>query len=443
MTLNAVSAVPKRLATLALHPSVWLEFTPLAAVTRSVNLGQGFPDWEPPSFVLQAAARAAAQPAATVQQYARSRGHPQLAQVICEVYGKRRFGGRVLNPQENVLVTNGASGAIYLALVSLVDEGDEVLLVEPAFDIYFGAVKMAGGTAKHVPLRPRYPQAQSAADLELDDAALEAAITPRTRVLLLNTPHNPTGKVMTRDELEAVAAVIRRYPQVTVVSDEVYEHLVYDGARHVSMASLPGMFERCLSIFSAGKTFSVTGWKIGWVIGGAALVQRLHNAQQFVVFSVCTPMQAAVAECLEHAERTDYYAQLARRMQHRRDQLLKALRAAHLQPLVPQGGYFVVADGAALPACRHEFPEGMQQLLQEQQRSGNAHGLEVDERTRHRRDYNLARWMSLQRRVTPIPLSVFYGPATADANDTWLRFAFCKRDEMLEAAAERLRQQEV
>ncbi|KAK4532989.1 hypothetical protein CCYA_CCYA14G3846 [Cyanidiococcus yangmingshanensis] len=447
MSSSAMVSVPRRLAALGNKPSVWLEFTPLAAALRAINLGQGFPDWEPPEWVVAAATRAATDAAPETQQYARSRGHPRLLRAIADLYRRVRFPKQRLDPNKNVLVTNGASGALYLTLSCLVDEGDEVVVFEPTFDIYLGAIRLAGGIPRCVPLKwkgtPREGVASlatpneltSAADWSIDWDALCQVLGPRTRVLMINTPHNPLGKVLTRTELERLAEIIRPHPQLTVLSDEVYEHILFDGCEHISFGSLEGMFERSVSIFSAGKTFSVTGWKIGWIIGPESHIQRFHNAQQFIVFSVCTPMQAAVAECLEEAQRRYYFSELASFYQRRRDQLVDALFQSHLEPIVPQGGYFVVASFEHVPRFVNRFPEALTEM-----EALAVPGLEIDDATRDRADYNFARWLSFECGITPIPLSAFYCADHANRADALVRFAFCKQEQILEEASRRLHQ---
>ncbi len=444
-TKPVMTAVPRRLAALGNRPSVWLEFTPLAAALRAINLGQGFPDWDPPEWVVAAAKRAAANASPGTQQYTRSRGHPQLLQAIADLYGRLRFPEQRLDPNRNVLVTNGASGALYLTLSCLVDDGDEVIVLEPTFDIYLGAIRLAGGVPRCVPLQWNGPPKDHplpasiskglscAADWSVDWEALRKALGPRTRVLMLNTPHNPLGKVFTRAELEQLAEMIRPHPQITVLSDEVYEHIIFDGAEHISFGSLTNMFDRSVSIFSAGKTFSVTGWKIGWVIGPESLIQRFHAAQQFIVFSVCTPAQVAVAECLEEAQRRKYFRELAALYQQRRDQLVNALHRNQLEPIVPQGGYFVVTRFDQVSGFMNRFPPSLMEI-----EGLAAAGFEVDDSTRDRADYNFARWLSLTCGVTPIPLSAFYCADHADRGHSLVRFAFCKQEQVIEEASRRL-----
>lgn len=240
-------------------PTVWAEFTPLANQHGAVNLGQGFPDWNPPAMAVQFAQAALAGPH---NQYARSGGHPDLVRVLANRYSP--LIGREINPLTEVTVSVGATEAIFAITQALLNPGDEVILFQPAFDIYPAQVQMAGGVAKFVKLsQPEHENGTWTVDL----AEVEAAITEKTRLMILNTPHNPTGKVFTREELEGIADIVRRHPQLTVISDEVYESLVFDGKEHCRLASLPDMWERVLTVSSAGKTFTITGWKVGWVIG--------------------------------------------------------------------------------------------------------------------------------------------------------------------------------
>lgn len=271
-----------------------------------------------------------------------------MTEQIAAEYGPRLVG-RPLDPVRECTVTVGASEAIFLVLQAYVQDGCDVLVVEPYFDIYKGAVELAGGRMTHVPLRTRKPTLQSAGDFYLDLDELRQALTPNTRMLILNSPHNPTGKVFTADEYAGIARVLQDFPNCLVLSDEVYEHLVFDGCRHVPFAATPGMWERTISIYSAGKTFSVTGWKIGWACGRPELIMPLQLANQWVCFSVATPLQEAVATSLERAAQPfegypTYYQWLAAFYQKKRDFLVDALNAAGLPAITPQGTFFTMAD---------------------------------------------------------------------------------------------------
>ena len=281
----------------------------LAARTGAINLGQGFPDTDGPASLLEDAVAAIR---GGVNQYPPGRGIPVLREAIAE--HQRRFYGLDVDPETEVLVTAGATEALAAALLALVSPGDEVVVLEPYYDAYAASIELAGATRRTVPLRfPEYT---------LEPGALAAAVGPRTRLILLNSPHNPTGHVLSEAELAEVARVAREH-DLLVLTDEVYEHLVFDGRRHVPLATLPGMAERTLTISSAGKTFSVTGWKIGWIHGPAELVEAVTTVKQFLTYVNGAPFQPAVANALHLPE--EHFAETASRMQAGRDLLTEGL----------------------------------------------------------------------------------------------------------------------
>ncbi len=377
----------------ALQPTVFSEFSALAARSGAVNLGQGFPDFDGSEVVREAAVAALRR---GENQYAPGLGAVALRQAISE--HARRFLGLAVDPDTEVVVTCGATEAIFDAVQGLVDPGDEVVAFEPVYDSYAASVAMAGGVLRPVTLRP-----PDAGHLRwwFDEGALAAAFGPRTRVVLLNTPHNPTGKVFTVPELEQVAALTHRWDAVAVV-DEVYGHLVYDGAEHRSLAALPGMAERTLTISSGAKTFGFTGWKVGWAMGPRVLRDAVLQAHQYVTFAVPTPLQQAVAAALRLPD--EYFVELQVGYARRRAKLLEALNAAGLVPWRPEGAYFACVDVAG-----RGFTD----------------------------DDAFCRDLTTRVKVAAIPLSAFYvdwaqAPCVA-------RFAFCKADATLEEAARRLR----
>jgi N-succinyldiaminopimelate aminotransferase len=362
-----------------LGTTVFTEMTALAVRTGAINLGQGFPDTDGPPEVIEAAVRALR---GGENQYAPLPGVPALREAVID-HQARCYD---LHP-EDVLVTFGATEAIAAALLGLCDPGDEVVVLEPYYDSYAACIGFAGATRSPVTLRPP--------DFALTAETLESAIGPRARVLLLNSPHNPTGRVLTRSELELVATACLEHDLVCI-TDEVYEHLVYDG-EHIPMATLPGMAQRTLTISSVGKTFSFTGWKIGWCSGPAALVAAARMVKQYLTFAGGTPLQHAAAAALSLGP--EPIAGLRDALRARRDQLVAGLRAAGLAPLASQGTYFVNADvGRDAVAFCAELPE----------RCG----------------------------VAAIPTSVFYDDK--DAARTLVRFAFCKREAVIAQAAARL-----
>ncbi len=362
-----------------LGTTVFTEMTALAVRTGAINLGQGFPDTDGPAAVIEAAVAALR---GGENQYAPLPGVPALREAV--LAHQRDWYG--LEP-EDVLVTFGATEAIAAALLGLCDPGDEVVVLEPYYDSYAACISFAGATRRPVTLRPP--------DFEVSAEAVHDAIGPRARVLLLNSPHNPTGRVLTRDELELIAAACLEHDLICV-TDEVYEHLVYDG-EHIPMATFPGMSERTLTISSVGKSFSVTGWKIGWCSGPAALVAATRMVKQYLTFAGGTPLQHAAAAALHLP--ADQITALADDLRVKRDQLCAGLEAAGLRPYLPAGTYFVNADVGvdAADFCR-ELPA----------RCG----------------------------VVAIPTGVFYDDK--DAAATLVRFAFCKRREVIAEAAQRL-----
>jgi len=309
-------------------PTIFNAMSALAVRTGSVNLGQGFPDEDGPASVLKAAQRAID---AGHNQYAPGIGVPSLRQAIAR--HQRRHYGIELDPDREVCVTTGCTEAVAAALLGLVDPGDGVVVLEPYYDSYVAMIQMAGGVRRPVTLR--------SPDFRLDVDRLRAAVTPRTRFVLLNTPHNPTGTVLTDAELQAVADLAIEHDLV-VITDEVYEHLVFDGARHRPIATLPGMWDRTLTLSSAGKSWSVTGWKVGWATGPAELVGAVLAAKQWLTYTSGTPAQHAVAHALD-AE-PDFPATLARSLQDRRDLLCEGLADVGLAPRVPEGTYFTLTD---------------------------------------------------------------------------------------------------
>ncbi len=370
--------------------SIFTEITALAVEHGAANLGQGFPDFAAPEFVKEAAARHIREDR---NQYAASAGLPRLRRALADDYRRRWADGPVVEPDAEVTVASGATELLHDALLAVIDPGDEVIVFEPAYDAYGPDVAMAGGTVRTVPLAPP--------DWRFEPARLEAAIGPRTRALILNSPHNPTGKMFRREELEAIAALCLRH-DLLVVADEVYSEIVF-GAPHLSIATLPGMYERTITIDSMGKTFSVTGWKVGWAIAPPPLTAALRAVHQFVTFTNASPFQEALADVLPIAARDGYYAGLRADYARRRDLLTTALRVAELEPLPIDGAYFLLADLRARGVTD---------------------------------DVAFCRRLIAEVGVAAIPTSVFYAdPAVAPP---FVRFCFAKSDETLRSAAARL-----
>ncbi|GAA0634009.1 pyridoxal phosphate-dependent aminotransferase [Sporichthya brevicatena] len=371
-----------------LGTTIFAEMSALAARTGAVNLGQGFPDTDGPAEIVDAVV--AALRSGTANQYPPGPGIPALRTAIAE--HDRRFWGLDHDPDGEILVTAGATEAIAAAVLALVNPGDEVLAFEPWYDSYAATIAMAGGV--------RVPVTMRAPEFAIDPDELRAAVTPRTRLILLNTPHNPTGRVLSREELTAVAEVAVEH-DLLVVSDEVYEHLVFDG-EHIPISTLPGMRERTVRISSAGKTFSFTGWKIGWACGPAELVTAVRTAKQFLTYVSGAPFQPAIAMALGLPD--SYFTGFRDQLRDRRDQLAGGLRELGFDVVQPAGTYFVTTDVRPLG-----WTDGVAFCRDLPHRAG----------------------------VVAIPLGVFYDDP--EPGRSLVRWAFCKRPEVLDDALARLR----
>lgn len=400
--------------------NIWLEFTQLAADCKAVNLGQGFPDFSPPDFVKKAFVQATGGEDFILHQYTRAFGHPALVKILSRFFGK--IMGRQIDPLGNILVTVGAYQALFCTFQALVDEGDEVILIEPFFDCYEPMVKMAGGRSVYVPLRPKAAQgaALSSNDWVLDPEELASKFTKHTKAIVLNTPNNPLGKVYKREELQVIADLCVKHGALCI-SDEVYEWLVYDGAEHVKIATLPGMWEHTITIGSAGKTFSATGWKVGWAMGPDHLLKHAKTVHQNCVYHCATAAQEAVAhgfqrelDCFGKPE--SYFLQFPRQLQQKRSRLAQSLLAVGMQPIMPEGGYFLIADISTLKAD-----------LQ-------------DDANQEPYDYRFVKWMIKNKGLATIPVSAFYSAEHKKDFENYVRFCFVKEDSTLCAAEKILKE---
>ena len=368
-------------------PTIFAEMSALAVRTGALNLGQGFPDVDGPPAVVEAAVEALR---AGRNQYAPGFGVPELRAAVAG--HQARHYGIDLDPESQVVVTAGATEGIAAALLALVDPGDEVVVLEPFYDSYVACIEMAGGVRRPVTLRaPGFR-------VDLDD--LRAAVTDRTKLILLNSPHNPTGAVLTRGELTEVARLAVEHDTL-VVTDEVYEHLRYDGREHVPMCTLPGMWDRTVSISSAGKTFSFTGWKVGWATGPADLVATVYSAKQWLTFSNAAPLQPAIAHALDRE--AGFYDLLAKDLEAKRDLLCDGLSRLDLDVFVPEATYFVSTD-----VRRYGYDDAMAFCLALPERAG----------------------------VVAIPSQAFYDDQ--DEGRHMVRWAFCKEAAVIEEGIRRL-----
>ncbi|GII62526.1 aminotransferase [Sphaerisporangium krabiense] len=369
--------------------TVFAEMTALAVRTASINLGQGFPDTDGPEAMLE---RAVAAIREGLNQYPPGPGVPELRQAVAE--HRKQHYGLVYDPDGEVLVTVGATEALAASVLALCEPGDEVVVFEPYYDSYAAALSLAGAVRRPVTLRPVEGR------FTFDPAELRAAVGPRTRAILVNSPHNPTGTVFTLEELTAIAAVVEEHGLIAI-TDEVYEHLTFDGVRHIPLATLPGMRERTVMISSAGKTFSVTGWKTGWVCAPRELVTAVQTVKQFLTFTSGAPWQLAVAHGLR--EELAWVGGMRDGLAAKRDRLMAGLSAAGFEVYRPAGTYFVQTDITPLG-----FTDGL----------------------------DLARRLPELAGVVAIPTQVFYD--RRELGRRFVRFAFCKKDEVIDEAVARL-----
>ena len=371
--------------------TIFAEMTALAVETGSINLGQGFPDYDGPRQVLDAAVEAIR---SGQNQYPPGPGVPVLREAVAE--HQSRFWGLEYDPATEILVTAGATEALAGALLGLLETGDEVALLEPMYDSYQACIALAGAVTRPVLLRPP--------SYDFDPDEFRAAVTPKTRAILLNTPHNPTGAVLSHEQLRLVAEIaVER--DLIVISDEVYEHLTYDGVVHRSIATYPGMRERTLVISSGGKTFNTTGWKVGWICGPAPLVAAARAAKQFLTYVSSGPFQPAIATGLRLPD--SYFRDLADDLQVKRDLLMTGLEEAGFEVFRPRGTYFVTVD------IRPVDPSGD--------------------------GYAFCRSLPERCGVVGIPNVVFYDRAHRAEGRHLVRFAFCKRAELIDEAVTRLK----
>lgn len=398
----------------ALQQDVWSVFNAINLPHDCINLGQGYMNFSPPTWVTDAAN--AALKTVLPNHYSHPKGRIRLRNAIKAFY-EGSFN-RSLDVETEILVTSGANQGQYSVFTAFLDHGDEVIMFEPFFDQYLASVIFNGGKPVYVPFHPNLDgDKPSSADWTIDFDELRRAITPRTKMIIVNTPHNPVGKIFTKDELEKIAALAKEF-NLLVMADEVYDCLVYDGKEHIRIANLPGMWDRTVTVMSAGKAFAATGWRVGWLIGPLSIIGPTLAASTRIVFCSNSPLQEAAAAGLEEARTRGFFEQQLREYQERRDVLLAAFDKLGLKYSLPEGSYFVLVDISRVKIPDdYPFPPSIKNRA---------------------RDFKASWFIAVEVGVSSIPVSDFYCEEHCHIGENYARFAFCKDVDTLRQAGERL-----
>ncbi|CAF2927752.1 unnamed protein product [Rotaria sp. Silwood2] len=407
---------------IGLEKNIWIEFSALAIAHKAVNVGQGFIDYEPPNYFINLYKETLDDPNILLHQYTRGFGHRRLVEAISNVYSP--YFNRKIDPLNEILITGGAYPSLFNSIHAFINPGDEVILIEPFFDCYEPMVRSANGVPRCISLKPKPESTKgdisSSSDWVLDKNELESLFNSRTRLIIVNTPNNPVGKVFTREELEYIASLCQKH-DVICISDEVYEWIVYDeNKKHIRIATLPNMWERTLTIGSAGKTFSSTGLKLGWTIGPQHLIRSCQIVHQDCVYACPTISQEVVARCFEYElKRINspecYFNSISNEFLEKRDKLIQALKECGMKPVVPDGGYFVLADYS--------------------QFAGDKFQSDADDM----KDFKFVRYLTKEKQLATIPVTGFYTAEHRHLAENYIRFCFAKKDETLDKAIEILR----
>ncbi|KAH7924027.1 PLP-dependent transferase [Leucogyrophana mollusca] len=398
----------------ALSLDVWSIYNAVNLPADCINLGQGYMNFPPPKWVTDAADEALKTTPAN--HYSHPKGRIRLRQAVKNFY-EASFN-RSLDVETEILVTSGANEGQYSVFTAFLEQGDEVIMFEPFFDQYLPSVTFNGGKPVYVPLHPHTQgEKPTSNDWKIDFDELRRAITPKAKLIIINTPHNPVGKVFTKEELEQIAVLAEEF-NLLVMADEVYDCLVFDGKEHVRFANLPGMWDRTVTVFSAGKAFAATGWRIGWLIGPPSIIQPTLAATTRIVFCTNSPLQEAAAAGLEQARERGFFATQNQEYQDRRDILLRAFDRIGMKYSQPEGSYFVLLDVSGV-----QFPEDY------------PFPKTIDGRGR---DFKVCWFIANEIGVSSIPVSEFYCDEHRGIGESYARFAFCKDEDTLRMAGERL-----
>ncbi|KDQ64893.1 hypothetical protein JAAARDRAFT_28546 [Jaapia argillacea MUCL 33604] len=398
----------------ALAQDVWSIFNAANLPSDCINLGQGYMNFAPPTWVTEAAESALN--TVVANHYSHPKGRIRLREAISKFYGPTL--GRTLDTENEILVTSGANEGQYSVFVAFLEQGDEVIMFEPYFDQYLPSVTFNGGKPVYVPLHPNKTKLHPTSnDWAIDFEELRRAVTPRTKMIIVNTPHNPVGKVFTRDELEKIAAIAEEF-NLLVMSDEVYDCLVFDNKEHVRIATLPGMWDRTVTVGSAGKAFAATGWRVGWLIGPPSIIGPTLAATTRIVFCSNSPLQEAAAAGLEQATERGFFEKQLAEYAERREVLCNAFERLGMKYTLPEGSYFVLLDISEVDIPDdYPFPASL-----------DGRG----------RDFRACWFIAMEVGVSSIPVSEFYCEEHCSIGESFARFAFCKDLETLKAAGERL-----
>ncbi|KXJ11237.1 kynurenine--oxoglutarate transaminase 3 [Exaiptasia diaphana] len=401
-----------RIANLPLN--FWTQIVDLTRKYAKVNLGQGMPDYYPPDFVREALMEVAKNGETSSHQYTRGQGLPRLVNALATMFSK--LHGRKIDPMNEIVVTVGAYEALYSTFMAFVNPGDEVILLDPCYDCYKDQIKLAGGKTVFFPLTAK-KGATSSKDWTVDKDALEAKISDKTKAIVINTPHNPLGKVFSLDELTIIADVCKKH-NLLCISDEVYEWLVFDGVKHTRIATLPGMWERTLTISSGGKTFGVTGWKVGWVIGAPELINCVQAIHTDCTFHVPTPTQEAIAACIERetpllGTKDSTFAQNAESTEKNMRRMAAFFSELGFHPLIPEGGYFMMVDFSKVDT-----------------------GVDLNEydKSNDLLDFKFIRWLCKEKGIAVVPPSAFYSDENKSLAGTHIRVCLMKDEKTITTA---------